>query len=269
MVQQLVYIDCTLSNAKQGQRSFGGKSLHYPYVADAPPAYDCAAEALNPYEFVLTAVSRPLQKYDIDNRIPAYLFGDERTRDVSVSPLFDDAAGCNGLAGVLAAYRAALPRTQLYGPTSFAPAIWSAIQWAKRTGEFHIVMILTDGCVSDGEPRRETEAAIVEASHHPIAIVVFGVGDGDSPRDANPWRLMSEFDDALPARAFDNLQFVPVERTRQQCLRARVPDAAFAVHALMEVPAQWSHIRTRILPSYRRDPRFVHPRLAAAAARGV
>jgi len=102
-------------------------------------------------------------------------------------------------------------------------------------------VIIADGQVTDAGPHGETARAIIEASEYPLSIVVVGVGDG-------PWDTMESYDDELPARKFDNFQFVDFEKVRRGGSK-RAPDTAetmearFALHALMEIPDQYAFIK--------------------------
>ena len=74
-----------------------------------------------------------------------------------------------------------------------------------------------DGQVSEAlNCKRETINAIVEASHVPLSIVIVGVGDG-------PFDQMETFDDQLPERRFDNLQFVDFQPFQAGASAARAP----------------------------------------------
>ncbi|OIT28053.1 e3 ubiquitin-protein ligase rglg1 [Nicotiana attenuata] len=122
---------------------------------------------------------------------------------------YHDGKFCNELEQVLSQYRQLVPQLRLLGPTSFAPIIEMAISIVERSGgQYHILLIITDGQVGSGNLTRDarnrlnpqekrTIEAIVKASKYALSIVVVGIRDG-------PWDMMREFDDNIPARAFDN-----------------------------------------------------------------
>ncbi|XP_031395900.1 E3 ubiquitin-protein ligase RGLG5-like isoform X2 [Punica granatum] len=229
----IVGIDFTKSNEWMGSRSFRHKSLHH------------LGNTQNPYEQAISIIGRTLSSFDEDNLIPCLGFGDATTHDQDVFSFYPDNRSCNGFEDVLARYRELVPQVNLAGPTSFAPIIETAIDIVdKSRGQYHVLMIIADGQVTrsadmvsgQSSPQEQsTINAIVKASEYPLSIVLVGVGDG-------PWDMMRKFDDNIPARAFDNFQFVNFTEIMLKNTPSSKKETDFALAALMEVPTQYKAI---------------------------
>ncbi|XP_010435648.1 PREDICTED: E3 ubiquitin-protein ligase RGLG1 [Camelina sativa] len=226
----IVGIDFTKSNEWTGANSFNKKNLHH--LSNTP----------NPYEQAITIVGRTLAAFDEDNLIPCYGFGDASTHDQDVFSFYPEGRFCNGFEEVLARYREIVPQLKLAGPTSFAPIIEMAMTVVEQSrGQYHVLVIIADGQVTrsvDTEhgklspQEQKTVDAIVKASTLPLSIVLVGVGDG-------PWDMMQEFDDNIPARAFDNFQFVNFTEIMSKNKEQSRKETEFALSALMEIPPQY------------------------------
>ena len=133
------------------------------------------------------------------------------------------------------------PTIALDGPTSFAPLIDEAARQAlaAEPGTFTLLVIITDGAVTEPGPSRD---AIVAACRAPLGIIAVGVGDG-------PWDQMTEFDEHLPEREWDNFHVVLFHHLMTRLDGSLV---AFAAEALREVPAQYMTARKLGLLSARK-----------------
>jgi E3 ubiquitin-protein ligase RGLG len=226
----IVGIDFTKSNEWTGARSFHRKSLHH------------IGDTQNPYEEAISIIGRSLASFDEDNLIPCFGFGDASTHDQEVFSFYPDEKFCEGFEEVLSRYRELVPQLRLAGPTSFAPIIEMAISIVEQSGgQYHVLLIIADGQVTRsvdtergelGPQERKTVEAIVKASEFPLSIILVGVGDG-------PWDMMREFDDNIPARAFDNFQFVNFTDIMSRHMDRSKKETEFALAALMEIPSQY------------------------------
>ncbi|KAG6753158.1 hypothetical protein POTOM_043202 [Populus tomentosa] len=223
----IVGIDFTKSNEWTGARSFSRRSLHH------------IGDDQNPYEQAIYIIGKTLSSFDEDNLIPCFGFGDASTHDQEVFSFYPDERFCNGFEEVLRRYRDLVPCLRLAGPTSFAPVIEMAMTIVEQSGgQYHVLLIIADGQVTrsvDTEhghlspQEKRTVEAIVKASEYPLSIILVGVGDG-------PWDMMKEFDDNIPARAFDNFQARKIMSKNMDRPRK---EAEFSLAALMEIPSQY------------------------------
>ncbi|CAA0818030.1 E3 ubiquitin-protein ligase RGLG1 [Striga hermonthica] len=226
----IVGIDFTKSNEWTGRESFSGRSLHY------------IGQGMNPYEHAISIIGRTLPSFDEDNLIPCFGFGDVSTHDQDVFSFYPDGRSCDGFEEALARYRDIVPYVRLSGPTSFAPIIEMAIGIVDQSGgQYHVLLIIADGQVTRSvdtavgqlsPQEKKTVDAIVRASDYPLSIVVVGVGDG-------PWDMMHKFDDNIPARKFDNIQFVNFTEVMSRNVPLQQKEAEFALATLMEIPLQY------------------------------
>uniref|UniRef100_A0A674E394 Copine-4-like n=1 Tax=Salmo trutta TaxID=8032 RepID=A0A674E394_SALTR len=148
----------------------------------------------------------------------------------------EDNPECSGIQGVVEAYQGCLPKIQLYGPTNIAPIIQKVASSAseemhtKEAMEYFILLILTDGVITDMADTRE---AIVHASHLPMSVIIVGVGNADfsdmQMLDGDDGILRSPKGEPVLR---DIVQFVPFKDFKH------ASPAALAKSVLAEVPNQ-------------------------------
>ncbi|KAK3254716.1 hypothetical protein CYMTET_36073 [Cymbomonas tetramitiformis] len=170
----MVAVDFTASNGKPSDPA----SLHYAESSAAP----------SPYEQAIRAIGAVLECYDKDKMFPGYGFGGRPSMDEEVEHCFalngqgfhPDVKGVQGIAD---AYKQAVQRMLLAGPTFFEPLINTA---AAKAEEMHacrhsnqrylVLTILCDGMINDMD---STVEAIVKTSHLPFSIFIIGIGRAD------------------------------------------------------------------------------------------
>ncbi|KAJ8334582.1 hypothetical protein SKAU_G00402210 [Synaphobranchus kaupii] len=229
----------------------GGCQIQFTVAIDftasnGDPRNSCSLHYIHPYQpneylKALVAVGEICQDYDSDKMFPAFGFGAQIPPDFKVSHDFavnfdEDNPECAGIQGVVEAYQNCLPKIQLYGPTNIAPIIQKVASSAseemhtKEAMEYFILLILTDGVITDMADTRE---AIVHASHLPMSVIIVGVGNADfsdmQMLDGDDGILRSPKGEPVLR---DIVQFVPFRNFKH------ASPAALAKSVLAEVPNQ-------------------------------
>ena len=172
-LQLSVAIDFTGSNGDPRKPG----TLHY---------IDRSGSQLNDYEKALTAVGSIVARYDSDQKFPVLGFGAKFRGIINHAFQLGSTSEVSGIKGMLDAYRGTFQTgLTMSGPTVFSEVIQLAAAQARskqetsrRIGQqaYHILLILTDGAVSDIQ---ETKRAIKSASDAPLSIVIVGIGSAD------------------------------------------------------------------------------------------
>ncbi|KAF4798000.1 Copine-3 [Turdus rufiventris] len=205
-------------------------SLHY-----------LSPNGVNEYLTAIWSVGMVVQDYDTDKMFPAFGFGAQIPPSFQVSHEFPinfnpSNPFCNGIQGIVDAYRTCLPQVKLYGPTNFSPIINHVARFAaaatqqQTASQYFILLIITDGVITDLD---QTRTAIVNASKLPMSIIIVGVGGADFDAmeflDGDDGVLRSPSGE--PA-VRDIVQFVPFRKFQNS------PKEALAQCVLAEVPQQ-------------------------------
>ncbi len=138
--------------------------------------------SMNCYEKAISAVGGILSKYDSNQRFPVWGFGAKYGGIVRHCFQVGHEQEVLGVRGILDAYKGVF-RTPLVmsGPTVFTEVIQVAASQAKSRQaanplSYTILLLLTDGAVTDVEATKRALASVADA---PLSIVIVGIGNAD------------------------------------------------------------------------------------------
>jgi hypothetical protein len=166
----IVGIDFTCSNGSPTDP----KSLHY-----------MGNPLGSPYERAVASCGKIVAFYDYDQKFPVYGFGGYPPNHTVVSHCFNlnftPDPYVEGIDGVIACYKNAVPIVRQHGPTYFAPLIQHVRDVIKEEilrpeKTYYILMILTDGIINDMD---ETCNALVSCDVLPLSVIIIGIGQAD------------------------------------------------------------------------------------------
>ena len=238
----------------------------------------------NVYESAIRSIGEIIQDYDADKQYDALGFGAKVPPSIEVSHLFNlkevmklepgadldqDGPGqdvepesspevgqeneqqldanheqCQGVEGVLEAYKKCLDVVQLNGPTHFTPVIKhmtrQAEKYKSKPTVYSILLIITDGIITDME---ETKEAIIDASDLPLSIIIVGVGDEDFSQmdqlDGDKRKLSVLGKDGKRKEAMrDIVQFVKMNPVEGEAGEVFAGKEELAEEVLKEIPGQ-------------------------------
>lgn len=222
----------------------------------------------NEYLEAIKAVGNILQYYDSDKEIPALGYGAMVSGTHSDcfalnGDIFDPE--CDGLEGVIEAYKNSVNKVTLNGPTKFAPMfeflcdMAEAEEVSQTNQKYFICLIITDGAIHDLE---NTIDQVVRGSSLPVSFIIVGVGSADFSHmdtlDSDDTLLYSKrFKKHMEA---DIVQFVPFREFRNNPVQ-------LARETLDEVPRQLlDYFKKRNITPMPQDPlkrREIQQKLAA------
>lgn len=200
------------------------------------------SQYMNEYVQALYAVGNVVQDYDTDKLFPAFGFGAKIPPGEHVShefPLNFNPTNpyCDGVHGIVQAYKQAILRIKFWGPTNFSPIINHVARFAEEAQtkqatpqNYFVLLIITDGAITDVVA---TIQAIVRASELPMSIIIVGVGQADFTMmevlDGDDGVLKDSTGKKI---ARDIVQFVPFRDFKKKGV------AALAKAVLAEIPTQ-------------------------------
>jgi len=165
-------IDYTKSNLWNGMNTFNNKSLHA-----------IENNKLNPYQQVLSLVTKTLEPLLSFNAIQMLGFSDVYSQNRTVFPMaYRNNKNLNILENnalnlseqVMEIYKKITPKVIPCNPSTYIPLIEASINIYKSKKKSQVLVIITDSDIVDFNLESNK---ISEAENYPISIICIGVGD--------------------------------------------------------------------------------------------